>query len=493
MALFLYNTLTRQKEEFKTIEKNKVKIYACGVTVYDGAHIGHARAMFSLDVIRRYLKYKGFQTISVRNITDVDDKIIKRAQEELGLNPSLNIVSATKKITERYIQSFHQDMNDIGVEPPDIEPKATDHIGQMQELIKKLIQNSFAYVKEGDVYFRVKKFSNYGKLSNQSIEKMQGDARIELSEKKENPLDFALWKASKPDEPYWESPWGKGRPGWHIECSAMAMYYLGEHFDIHTGGLDLVFPHHENEIAQSESATGKPFATYWLHNGMVTINGEKMSKSLGNIVLISDVLKKYSADTIKIFFLQAHYSSPLDYSENKMQGAASALERIKVFFDRVEKLPKDRTKKSALLPDEMDLLIKQADVFTLSVEECKIKFEKAMDDNFNTARALSVIFEFISRSNRLLDDMLIPVDRKINMLRCLRFFITQMGKMLGLFVTPEKEKQSLDEQTILQLIQERNHARTEKKYNQADEIREKLYESGIILEDTKDGTIWRRR
>ena len=319
MAIRVYNTLTGKKEDFVPLHEGKVGMYVCGVTVYDLCHIGHARSAIIFDILYRYFRYRGYEVTFVRNFTDIDDKIINRANQE-GVD--------YKTIAERYIREFGMDIRGLGLEKATIEPRATDHIPEMIELVSGLIEKGYAYPGGGDVFFSVERFKEYGKLSKRNLEEMQAGARVEIDEKKKNPLDFVLWKGSKPGEPFWESPWGKGRPGWHIECSVMSMKYLGETFDIHGGGRDLVFPHHENEIAQSEGATGKPFARYWIHNGFININKEKMSKSLGNILTIKEVVKEWHPEVLRLFFLSSHYRSPLDYSEESLKEAKSGLDRF---------------------------------------------------------------------------------------------------------------------------------------------------------------------
>ena len=328
MTLRLYNTLTGNKDDFVPLHGKKVGMYACGVTVYDLCHIGHARSAIVFDIVHRYLRYRGYEVTFVRNFTDIDDKIIKRANEE-GVD--------YKTIAEKYIVEFNVDMGELGLEKPSVEPKATEHIPEMIRLISALIEKGFAYQSGGDIFFSVRKFGDYGKLSKRDLEEMQAGARVEIDEKKENPLDFALWKTSKPGEPFWETPWGKGRPGWHIECSVMSQEYLGETLDIHGGGRDLIFPHHENEIAQSEAATGKTFARYWVHNGFVNINKEKMSKSLGNILTIKEILKDWHPEVLRLFFLSHHYRSPIDFSEDSFAEAKLGLDRFYTTLHSIQK------------------------------------------------------------------------------------------------------------------------------------------------------------
>ncbi|MBI5251675.1 MAG: cysteine--tRNA ligase, partial [Desulfomonile tiedjei] len=368
MGLKIYNTLTRKKESFETVVPRRVGMYVCGVTVYDYCHIGHARSAVLFDIIYRYLRYRGYEVTYVRNFTDVDDKIINRANE-LQIN--------WKELAEKFIREFYVDMDALGVLRPTHEPKATEFIGQIQQLIARLIEGGYAYQAEGDVMFSVYSFGPYGKLSGKRTDELMSGARVEVDEKKRNPLDFALWKAAKPGEPSWDSPWGPGRPGWHIECSAMSMFHLGEQFDIHGGGADLAFPHHENEIAQSEAATGKPFAKYWVHNGFVNIRSEKMSKSLGNVLNIRDILKIVHPEVLRLFLLTSHYRSPLDYSESFIREEAAALERLYAAMTGLDELM-NAGGSLAELPEELSGITE--------------KFAEAMDDDFNTPKGLAVLF-----------------------------------------------------------------------------------------------------
>ena len=373
----IYNTLTRQKEIFTPMEPGQAKIYVCGPTVYDESHIGHARSVVVFDVVVRYLKQSGLEVTYVRNFTDVDDKIIRRANES-GVG--------YQELAEKYIQRFYEDMDALGVERATYEPRATDHIDKMIGFIEKLIEKGNAYVANGDVFYAVDGFEGYGKLSGRKLEDMEAGARVAVDARKQNPHDFALWKAAKPDEPFWESPWGKGRPGWHIECSAMSSHLLGETFDIHGGGKDLIFPHHENEIAQSEGLTGHPFANFWMHNGFVNINQEKMSKSLGNTLLIKDLLQTYPGEVLRLFLLSNHYRSPIDFTDQNMIEAESGLEKIYATLSRIEtalgSIDEDAAPESGLME----------------------RFQAAMDDDFNTALAIGLIFETVRGANRLLDE-----------------------------------------------------------------------------------------
>ncbi|HAG50305.1 MAG: cysteine--tRNA ligase [Deltaproteobacteria bacterium GWC2_42_51] len=474
MSLKVYNSLTRQKEEFKPQKGNEVTMYVCGPTVYDLSHIGHARSAVAFDVIYRYLKYRGYDVKYTRNYTDIDDKIINRANKD---------AVPWNEISERYITAFDEDMAALGVELPTFRPKATATIKEMLNVIQTLINKGFAYVLDGDVYYSVRKFKDYGKLSGKNIEELEAGARVEVDERKEDPLDFALWKASKPGEPWWESPWGKGRPGWHIECSAMSQKFLGETIDIHGGGKDLIFPHHENEIAQSEGATGRPFVRYWIHNGFVNIEKEKMSKSLGNILTIRDALGDYSAEVIRLFLLSSHYRSPIDYSEESLRDAETALDRFYKTVERIESNWPD-IKNAPLDKNRGSLQL----------------FIDAMDDDFNTAYTIGRIFDEVNNANRLMDDAIKSgVDRKLKeVLPVIMAIFREMGKILGVFnkTTEEyfQEKKmylNIPPEEIDKIIATRTEARKNKDFKKADEIRKSLEEKGILLEDTAKGTIWR--
>jgi len=489
MTLRIYNTLTGKKEEFLSLRGKEVGMYACGVTVYDLCHIGHARSAIVFDVIYRYFRYRGYNVIFVRNFTDIDDKIIKRATEE-GVD--------YRTIAEKYIEEFNIDMGGLGLERPSFEPKATDHISGMIDLISTLIEKGVAYQREGDVFFSVEKFKGYGKLSGRNLEEMQAGARVEIDEKKENPLDFALWKSSKPGEPFWNSPWGEGRPGWHIECSVMSQKYLGETFDIHGGGKDLIFPHHENEIAQSEAATGKPFARYWIHNGFVNINKEKMSKSLGNILTIKEILKQWHPEVLRLFFLSHHYRSPVDYSEDSLLDAKTGLDRFYITLhaiqEELQKPVSTKQKKGDLTP------IEDA---RKAVESFQARFEEAMDEDFNTAQALGYFYELQTGLNSLLSlSGGQPTDEIRSLLNQGNDLFLNKGLALGLFredprgYTDRQKKEGLKklglkEEDILSLIEARTTARGNKDWKKADEIRNDLLSKGIVLEDTPSGTNWK--
>jgi len=467
----IYNTLTRKKEEFKPVKKGKVGMYVCGPTVYGEPHIGHARSAYIFDVVRRYLKYREFEVTFVRNVTDVDDKIIAKAREEFK-DEDLN--NATKKVSTKYLKIYHDAMADLGIDPPDKEPKATEYIEKMKIFIKDLIDRGMAYASGGDVYFDIKKAKDYGKLSNQSLDNMKAGARISPGENKKDPLDFALWKAAKEGEPSWPSPWGKGRPGWHIECSVMSSDILGDEFDIHAGGIDLIFPHHENEIAQSEGA-GKKFANCWMHNGLLTINGEKMAKSLGNFVTIKDfILKHKNPDYLKWIFLTAHYRSPLDYSNEKIEEVKRAYERIDILMRKLNEISWPDKKPSGGAGD---------------IGHFRDKFIEYMDDDFNTPKALSVLFDMINRCNKLLDS---DDEFKNFKLRYAMDIIENMANIFGLNFLKETSDEKSDRWVSIAMSM-REQLRKEKKYKEADEVRKTLEEKGIILEDTAEGTTWRRK
>ncbi|MGA1842949.1 MAG: cysteine--tRNA ligase [bacterium] len=473
MSVMVYNTLTRKREAFTPLVPGKVGMYVCGVTVYDLCHLGHARGALVFDIIRRYLEYKGYQVTYVRNFTDVDDKIINRACEE-GCNPD--------EVACRYIHAYEEDFGSMGVRPATIEPKATEHIQDMIRMVSVLIEKGFAYEREGDVFFSVRQFKDYGKLSGRNVDEMRSGARVEIDERKEDPLDFALWKRSKPGEPTWESPWGPGRPGWHIECSVMSQRYLGDTFDIHGGGEDLIFPHHENEIAQSEAATGKPFARYWLHNGFVSINQEKMSKSLKNFCTIRDIISQYPAEAVRYFLASTHYRSPIDFTPERIEESQRALERVYTAFQNIERLedPAGDLRPSEACRERISML--------------KGAFEAAMDDDFNTAGALGHIFEFIKGINLILREL--PEDAQaVADLRASKKAVQELGQVLTLFQGEEKgEVGHLAGDLIGLLIELRSSARQKRDWATADLIRDRLADLDILLEDQPGGkTIWRAK
>lgn len=477
MPIYIHNSLTRRKEEFIPLQAPKVNIYTCGVTVYDESHIGHARSLYCFDVIRNYLKYRGFEVKFVRNITDIDDKIINRANE---------LKCEWKGLVEKYILRYYEDLSGLGIGKGDFEPRATENIPDMIDFIKKLIEKGFAYESGGDVYFNVRKFPAYGQLSGQSIDQMESGARIEPSEQKRDHLDFALWKKSKENEPFWESPWGRGRPGWHIECSVMSQKYLGtDTLDIHAGGRDLIFPHHENETAQSEALTGKPFAKYWIHGGLLTINGQKMAKSLGNFVTIREFLKKYPAQVLKLFYLQTHYSQPIDFTWEAMEERRSGLDRIMIFLKTLERrekgiAPFTLTKlKATVSPVELRNVI----------DDLSEHFLSAMDDDFNTPQAVGALFDIVSASNKVLCDASFT-DAHLDPLKYARDIIINFAGILGLSFEPGKLPMA--EEEINKLVEERQNLKNEKRFDEADKIKLALAEKNIILEDIKGGkTLWR--
>ncbi len=483
-----YNTLVRQKVPFVPLAPPKVTMYVCGITAYDESHLGHARAAVVFDVLYRFLRFVGYEVVYVRNYTDIDDKIIRRAQEE-GVT--------TQELAERYIRSYDEDMKALKVLRPTYEPRATEHIPQIIALIERLIQKGYAYVAEGDVYFSVEKFPEYGKLSGRSLEEMKAGARVSVSDKKRHPLDFALWKAEKPGEPSWESPWGRGRPGWHIECSAMAMHYLGETIDLHGGGLDLIFPHHENEIAQSEAATGKPFVRYWLHNGMVTVGREKMSKSLGNFVTVKQMLARHHPEALRLFLLSMHYRSPLDYSEKVVSDHEKALEG---FYETLCLLKRLKPETEAPAPQHEKPLAEASK----TLAHFETRFCEALADDLNTAKAIGELFG----AEKVLNQVLKlcgrrPSAKHLEVARQGVELVQKLGgKLLGIleedpevFIEKRRnralEEKGLAREKIEALIKEREEARKAKDYARADAIRDELGKMGILLRDTPWGTFWK--
>jgi cysteinyl-tRNA synthetase len=490
MALRFYNTLTKKKEEFKPIREGKAGIYVCGITVYDICHVGHARSAIVFDVITRYMKYRGFDVTYVKNYTDVDDKIINKANaEKVGI----------RDISERYIEEHDRDMAALNVARPAIAPKATENIEGMIGLITQLMERGLAYVMDGDVYYAVEKFPGYGKLSGRALDDMMAGARVDIDEKKRNPMDFALWKASKEGEPWWESPWGRGRPGWHIECSVMSQRYLGDTFDIHGGGEDLIFPHHENEIAQSEGATGKVLANYWIHNGFIKVNSEKMSKSLGNVFAIRDILKHYHPEVLRLFILQSHYKSPLDFSEDSLAEARTGMSR---FYETLKKMEDALagTQGHSFTTAE-NLTGKDKDVYE-NVRGLSGRFMEAMDDDFNTARAVGYLFETARLMNGYMGEKnFSAADHALFVVHAAKAAMKEIGPVLGLFLDEpdayflkdrnrEAEKRGLDMEEIERLIGERKAARDAKDWKKADEIRNSLAAKGVVLKDSQGITTW---
>ncbi|MBI1725084.1 MAG: cysteine--tRNA ligase [Candidatus Tectomicrobia bacterium] len=483
MAVQLYNTLTRRKEPLETLEPGRVKMYVCGVTVYDHCHLGHARAAIAFDVIRRYLAHRGYRVTFVCNFTDVDDKIIARARR---------LKVPIGELTDQFIGEYYRDMDALGVRRADIAPRATEHIAGMIEMIENLIEKGAAYRGGGDVYFDISRFPAYGKLSHRNLEELEAGFRVEPGEGKRNPLDFALWKASKPDEPSWESPWGPGRPGWHIECSVMSSRYLGDRFDIHGGGEDLVFPHHENEIAQSEGCFGHDWVRYWVHNGFVRINHEKMSKSKGNFFTIKSVLADTPAQVVRFFLLGTHYRHPVDYSDQVVGEAWRGLDR---FYNLLLRLGRSEAGAGGEAARRMK---EEADAF-------RTRFTEARDDDFNSARALGHLFDFARQANSLLLEAggALTQEAASPAVEVFR----EVGEVFGLFthepeewfrqarpgVPEEGEDGQIEDTRVEELISRRTDARRRKDFKEADRIREELAEVGILLEDGPSGTIWKRR
>ncbi len=460
--LKIYNSLSGEKESFKPLIEGHVHMYVCGMTVYDFCHIGHARVMVAFDVVSRYLRQKGYQLTYVRNITDVDDKIFKRAREN---------DEPYDQLTQRFIEAMHEDEKALSVLPPDLEPRATAHMDQILEMVQTLIDKEYAYcAKNGDVYYRVDRFADYGKLSKKNLEDLRAGERISVEEAKENPLDFALWKAAKEGEAAWDSPWGRGRPGWHIECSAMSTSCLGHTFDIHGGGPDLKFPHHENEIAQSEAATGEDYVKTWMHAGAVRVDNEKMSKSLGNFFTIREVLQKYNPEVVRYFLITSHYRSHINYSEDNLRQAQQALERFYTALRRNPVVTGD-------VPSDSELL-----------DEYKKRFAEAMDDDFNTPEALAVLFEIVREINKA------SVEAK-----SLIILLRELGAVLGLlqqnpeqFLQGYEQNQGITAEEVEVLIALRNQARADKDWAKADQVRDQLQVAGIVLDDGRGGTTWRR-
>ena len=463
----LYNTLTRQKEEFIPIEEGKVKMYVCGPTVYNYIHIGNARSTVAFDVVRRYLEYKGYEVDYVSNFTDVDDKLIRTANE-LG--------QTVPEIADRFIQAFYEDTGALNCKRGTSNPRVMDHMDDIIEFIKVLVDKGYAYDSGGDVYYRTRRFEGYGKLSHQSIDDLKVGARIETGEQKEDELDFTLWKKAKPGEIKWDSPWGPGRPGWHIECSVMAHVHLGDTIDIHAGGTDLQFPHHENEIAQSEAHSDTTFANYWMHNGFVNINNEKMSKSLGNFILVHDIIKEIDPDVLRFFMVGAHYRSPVNYDLDLVQAAKKGLERIRNSYKSLV----DREEHALLKEDETNQYIE-------GIDQALKDFEMYMDDDFNTANAMTAWYDL----NKLANKYLLENATSVRTIEYFKEVYQIFSDVLGVPLYGKEHAELLDEE-IEQLIEERNEARKSKNFQRADEIRDMLKEQNIILEDTPQGVRFKR-
>jgi cysteinyl-tRNA synthetase len=464
MTIQIYNTLSRKKEPFIPLEEGKVKMYVCGPTVYNYIHIGNARPAIVFDTVRRYLEYRGFDVSYISNFTDVDDKLI-RAARELGED--------VPTIADRFIDAYFEDVSALGCEKADVHPRVTENMDIILEFIQTLIEKGYAYESSGDVYYRTRSFSGYGKLSHQSIDELKSGARIEVGEKKEDALDFALWKAAKPGEIYWESPWGQGRPGWHIECSAMARKYLGNTIDIHAGGQDLTFPHHENEIAQSEALTGETFARYWMHNGYINIDNEKMSKSLGNFVLVHDIIKHHDPQVLRFFMLSVHYRHPINYNDELLENAGAGLERLKTSYENL----KHRKQASTNLPDNDQEWLE-------TIKGIHADFVKEMDDDFNTANGIAVLFELSKQANLYLRE-------KNTSVHVIDAFLNGFEELFGALGLKLAGQELLDEE-VEELIEKRNTARKERNFQLADDIRDQLKDMNIILEDTPQGIRWRR-
>nr|WP_321466951.1 cysteine--tRNA ligase [uncultured Desulfobulbus sp.] len=482
MSIKIYNTLSRKKEPLRPLEEGHVKLYVCGITSYDYCHIGHARSALVFDMVVRYLRHRGYKVTFVRNFTDIDDKIIKRANEQSIDSGALAL---------RFINEFYTDMDALGTLRPDLEPKATEHIQEMIDLIQELVDKGMAYPADGDVYFRVEKFDGYGQLSGRGLEDMQAGARVEVNDRKEHPMDFVLWKGAKPGEPKWPSPWGDGRPGWHIECSAMSRKYLGDTFDIHGGGKDLVFPHHENEIAQSCGASGKAFAKMWMHHGFVTIKDEKMSKSLGNFLTIRDVLKQYEPEVLRLFIFSTTYRNPLDFTEAALQDAVSGLARMYECLAKVDELQAAGDGQSVITDKDRQ-----------NLEALTERFHQAMDNDFNTAQALAHLFDAIKGINKILRVLPEqPAAADVAILKTTAATFRELAGVLGLVqqspaevVARNKAKMlaeiDLNEDEINVLIERRNQARAAKDWAASDEVRDQLLAHNIVLKDGPEGTSW---
>ena len=463
--MLIYNTLTKKKEEFIPSNPPNVTMYVCGPTIYDFFHIGNARSFVMSDIVRRYLEYKGYNVTFVMNITDVDDKLIKKANEE-------NV--KVEEIANKYADAFFEDIENLGIKKANIYPKATEHMNDIIDLIKSLVDKGIAYNVDGNVFYSVKHFKEYGKLSGKNVDDLISGSRIEINDEKKDPLDFSLWKKVKPDEPYWESPWGKGRPGWHVECSAMSMKHLGKTIDIHAGGTDLVFPHHENEIAQSEACCTEKFVNYWIHFGFLNLNQEKMSKSLGNFFTARDILKKYSSNAVRYLFSQTHYSGPLNFTDELLASAEKGLEKIYNLAQRIQKIT----------PSQSSNLV------DFEIERYLFAFESSMDDNFNSPQALASIYDFIRDFNKFLNKN-DQISTEV-LISAKKFLTSTLTDVLGIVVFSDNIINESKENELVELmIQLRTKAKLEKNYGLADEIREKLSEIGIILEDSKEGTSYK--
>lgn len=470
--LQLYNTLTGDQEKFDPLEEGRVRFYSCGPTVYDYFHIGNARPFIVFDALRQYLEFKGYEVDFTQNVTDLDDKIIDRAEEE-DVEP--------EELAKKYAEAYFEDLDKLGVNEADHVPRVTEYVDKIIEHVSALVEEGYGYEVEGDVYFRVREFSDYGKLSGRSIDDLKSGARVEVEAKKEDPLDFALWKSSDPDEPGWDSPWGRGRPGWHIECSVMAQTTLGETIDIHAGGHDLIFPHHENEIAQSEARTGKQFCRYWLHNGLLEFEGEKMSKSLGNFEYAREVLERYDRETVRYFYFSTHYRKPLNFSEKNLKDARSAVDRVYEFLRIVEELDTEPENSGSPLTDSGKELQDR-------IETARDRFEEEMDKDFNTPGGLGVIFDLVKQANKFRDE---GKSENSYLLKEAKEKVKQLSEPLGLFQGREEPSASGMEEDLLKLLLEvRNSLRDKQDWELADRIRSELEEMGIEVKDQEGETTW---
>jgi len=470
--LRLHNSMTGKLEEFEPVEQGKVRFYSCGPTVYDYFHIGNARPFIVFDGLRRYLEFKGYEVEFTQNVTDLDDKIIDRAEEE-GVEP--------EELAEKYAKAYFEDLDRLGVREADYVPRVTEYVDKIIEHVNALIEEGYGYEVEGDVYFRVREFGDYGKLSGRSVDDLQSGARVEVEAKKEDPLDFALWKSSEPDEPGWDSPWGRGRPGWHIECSVMAQSTLGETIDIHAGGHDLIFPHHENEIAQSEARTGRPFCRYWIHNGLLQFEGEKMSKSLGNFEYARDVLENYDTETVRYFYFSAHYRKPLNFSRKNLEDAESAVGRVYEFIRTVEELDTNGDGSGSTLTDSGEELLDR-------IETARERFEEEMDRDFNTPGGLGVIFDLVKQANKFRDE---GKSKNYYLLYKAREKVQELSEPLGLFQGRDQVSASgLEEELVELLLEIRNELRDNQDWKLADRIRSELAELGIKIKDQEGESSW---
>lgn len=470
--LELHNTLTGETEEFEPLEEGKVRFYSCGPTVYDYFHIGNARPFIVFDGLRRYLEFKGYDVEFTQNVTDLDDKIIDRAEEE-GLEPA--------ELAEKYADAYFEDLERLGIKEADYRPRVTEYVDEIIDHVSALVDKGYGYEVDGDVYFRVRKFEDYGKLSGRSVDDLESGSRVEVNVKKEDPLDFALWKSAKPGEPSWESPWGQGRPGWHIECSVMAQGTLGDTIDIHAGGQDLIFPHHENEIAQSEARTGKEFSRYWLHNGLLRFEGEKMSKSLGNFEYARDVLEDYNSETVRYFYFATHYRKPLNFSKKNLDDAASAVKKVYDFFEVVEGIENTEKRSSPGTEDG-----KQFQDYLESADE---RFTEEMDKDFNTPGGLGVIFDLIKRANKFRDR---GPEEDMFLLEPAADKVRELARPLGLFQGKREDRlEGLEEELLKLVLDVRDDLREEEHWELADKIRSELKSMGIEIKDQEGGTNWR--